>query len=143
MLRPDFPGTQEPPQMPTWSEVQQYARNKYKLAKDEPERFAIVFGMEGGRTQQIWVRTFNAYNQAFIEYRSYFCKEGEMQPIVALRKNAEMATGFIALLGEYYAVLWNTPLNQMDAEEFDLPLQAIAWQAEALEKLYASGNDEF
>jgi|JI8StandDraft_1071087.scaffolds.fasta_scaffold310279_2 hypothetical protein len=130
--------------MPTWAEVQQYARNKYRLAKDEPERFAILFGMEGGRTQQIWVRTFNAHGgQPFIEYRSYFCKEGELQPIVALRKNAEMATGFIALLGDHYAVMWNVALNQMDAEEFELPLQAIAWQAEQLEKLYSAGNDEF
>lgn len=129
--------------MPTWPEVQQYARNKYRLAKDEADKFAIIFSMEGGRTQQIWVRTFNAYNQAFIEYKSYFCKEGEIQPIVALRKNAEMATGFIALLGEHYAVLWNVALAQMDAEEFDLPLQAIAWQAEQLEKTYSSGSDDF
>lgn len=129
--------------MPTWQEVQQYARNKYRLAKDEPERFALIFNMEGGRTQQIWVRTFNAYNQAFIEYKSYFCKEGEMQPVVALKKNAEMATGFIAQVGEHYAVIWNLPLGQMDAEEFDLPLNAIAWQAEQLEKLYSSGSDEF
>ena len=130
--------------MPTWSEVQQYARNKYKLAKDEPERFAIIFSMgDTGRTQQIWVRTFNAYDQAFIEYKSYFCKESEMPAAVALKKNGEMATGFIAQVGEHYAVLWNVALNQMDAEEFDLPLHAVAGQAEALEKLYSSGNDEF
>ena len=129
--------------MPTWPEVQQYARNKYRLAKDEEDRFAIIFGMENGRTQQIWVRTFNAYNQPFLEYRSYFAKEGEVQPIVALRKNAEMATGFIALLGDHYAVMWNVPMNNMVAEEFDQPLQAIAWQAEQLEKMYSSGSDEF
>jgi hypothetical protein len=130
--------------MPTWSEVQQYARSKYTLSKDEPERFALVFRIgENGRTQQIWVRTFTAFNQPFIEYKSYFCKEGEMPPLVALRKNAELATGFIALVGEHYAVLWNVPLGQMDADEFELPLHAIANQAESLEKLYSSGNDEY
>jgi hypothetical protein len=39
--------------------------------------------------------------------------------------------------------MWNVALNEMDAEEFELPLQAIAWQAEQLEKLYSAGNDEF
>jgi hypothetical protein len=129
--------------MPTWPEIQNYARNKYRLFKDEPDKFAIIFQQRQGTTQLIWVRPFQAYNQVLLEYKSYFCKEAEMPPAVALRKNAEMAMGFIALVGDHYAVLWNVPMANMVVEEFEMPLQVIAARADELEQLYSSQKDAF
>jgi hypothetical protein len=129
--------------MPSWHDIQGYARNKYRLFKDEPDKFAIVFKERGDRTQLIWVRPFKAYNQDFLEFKSFFCKEGEMPPAVALRKNAEMALGFIACVGDYYAVIWNVAMNNMVVEEFEMPLQIVSSRADELEQLYSSGKDTF
>jgi hypothetical protein len=129
--------------MPTWQEIQQHARGKYRLAKDEPDRFAIVFRTEGTRSQQIWVRYFRALGGEYVEFRSYFCKQDELAPVVALRKNGEMAIGSIALLGEHYAVRWTAPLADMALDEFEMPLHAVAIRAEEFEKTYSSGNDAY
>jgi hypothetical protein len=129
--------------MPTWPEVQNYVRTKYKLFKDEPERFAVMFKESETRSQIIWVRPFKAYNQDFIEFKSYFCKETEMAPLVGMRKNAEVTIGFIALVGEHYALIWNVPMKSMDVEEFDLPLNVVASRADELERLYSAGKDDY
>jgi hypothetical protein len=129
--------------MPTWPEIQAYVRGKYTLAKDEEHRFAIIFKEQENRSQQIWVRHFNAMNQEFIEFRSYICKEDELAPKVALRKNAELSVGFIALIESHYVLLANVPMKSMDVEEFELPLHAIAITADQLEKTYSSERDAY
>jgi hypothetical protein len=129
--------------MPTWPEIQAYVRGRYKLARDEENRLAIVFREQGDRTQMIWVRPFTAYSQQFLEFKSYFCKEDEIAPKVALRKNAELSVGYIALIDQHCALVHNVPMKNMDVEEFELPLHAIATQADQLEKTYSSGSDTF
>jgi len=129
--------------MPTWAEIQAYVRGKYTLAKDEEGRFAIVFRERDDRSQMIWVRSFKAFDQEFLEFKSYICKEDELAPKVALRKNAELAVGSIALIEQHYALLHNVPMKNMDVEEFELPLHAIAIQADQLEKTYSSERDAY
>lgn len=129
--------------MPTWPEIQAYARGKYTLSKDEENRFAITFREQNNRTQMIWVRPFTAYNQQFLEFKSYFCKEDEMAPKVAVRKNSELAVGYIALIDTHYALVHNVPMKSMDVEEFELPLHAVATMADQLERNYSAGSDTF
>jgi hypothetical protein len=129
--------------MPTWPEIQAYVRGKYKMSKDEETRFAIVFKEQGDRSQMIWVRPFKAHDQEFLEFKSYICKEDELAPKVALRKNAELAVGSLALLDTHYALLHNVPLKSMDVEEFELPLHLIAILADQLEKTYSSEKDAY
>ena len=129
--------------MPTWLEIQAYARGKYTLVKDEPTRFAIVFREQNDRSQMIWVRPFNAHNQEFLEFKSYVCKEDELAPKVALRKNAELAVGSLALIESHYALLHNVPMKSLDVEEFELPLHFIAIMADQLEKTYSSEKDAY
>jgi hypothetical protein len=129
--------------MPTWPEIQAYARGKYKLAKDEEDRFAVVFKEQNERTQMIWVRRFTAFNQEWIEFKSYICKEDEMSPKVAVRKNAELAVGAICLFDTHYALVHNAPLKHLDVEEFELPLNVVSTQADNLEKMYSADRDAY
>jgi hypothetical protein len=129
--------------MPTWGEIQTYARTKYKLSQDEPEKFSLIFAYDDGRTQQIRVRKFTAYDQDWIEFGTPVCKESEMAPKVALKKNSEFAIGALALSGELYVMLYSIPLANMDIEEFELPLHVLAGTADNLEQNFSAGNDEF
>ncbi|MFO0660584.1 MAG: hypothetical protein U0165_12245 [Polyangiaceae bacterium] len=129
--------------MPTWPEIQAYARSKYRLAKDEPEKFAVVFKEADNRTQMIWVRKFTAFNQEWLEFKSYFAKEAELAPAVALRLNGELPIGSIALLDGYYALLHNAPLKNLDVEEFELPFNYLATKADQLERTYSAGKDDY
>lgn len=130
--------------MPTWGEIQEYVRGKYKLAEDEENWFSLVWAYDDKRTQKIWVRRFNAFNMDWVEFRSLVCKESEMAHRVALKKNAGFAVGGLALDDDGdYVFLYSAPLPTMDPEEFELPLHVVASTADGLEEEFSAGDDDF
>lgn len=128
--------------MPTWTELQSYARSKYKLAEDDERSFRIIFGFEDGRSQIIDVQTFDAFNQQFIEFRSPVCKEDQMNPRTALLKNTKLPIGSLALTENgYYVLVHNASLKHLDLEEFELPLHVMAKIADSLENEFSAKDD--
>ena len=128
--------------MPSWGEIQEYARSKFTLSHDTEHLFALVFEGVEGRTQLINVRHFAAFEKDWLEFRSFVCKEADMNPRVALRKNDDFAVGALGLDEEgRYFLSYTLPLDTMDPEEFDVPLQVLARTADALEKEHASTDD--
>jgi len=129
--------------MPSWGEIQEYARSKYKLDDDEQDWFSLIFGYDSGRSQKIWIRRFNAFNQDWVEFRSVICKENEMAHRVALKKNEKFCVGAIALDDDGdYVFIYSAPLPTMDPEEFELPLHVVASTADDLEEEYSAGDDD-
>lgn len=130
--------------MPTWAEIQQHARSTYKLQQDEENFFSLVFSFDGGRTHKIWVRKFAAMETEWLEFRAIVCKFTEMAPKVALRKNADLIIGSLALdADDDYILVHNAPLDSMDLSEFERPLHVIAGTADNLEKAHAEDNDKW
>lgn len=129
--------------MPTWDEIRQYARSKYNLQNDDEDSFSIVFRFrDDDRTQLVSVSTFTAFDKAWLAYRSTVCKESEMAYKVALRKNDDFAVGALCIDHEGdYIFQYSAPLDTMDPEEFELPLQVVASAADRLERDY-SGDDD-
>ncbi|HFE46013.1 MAG TPA: hypothetical protein ENJ18_11075 [Nannocystis exedens] len=129
--------------MPTWNEIKDYARSKYKLMEDEERYFSLVFGFSNDRSQKIFVRVFDAFDMQWVEFRSVVCHGDRMPAKVALKKNEEFACGALALDGDGdYVLIYNAPLPTMDPDEFELPLNVIARTADKLESEY-SGDDDF
>ena len=128
--------------MPTWGEIKEYARSKYNLSHDEEERISLVWEFDDGRTQQIGVSHFTAYEMDWIEFRSYVCKEADLNPRVALRKNADFPIGGLALDedGDYFMV-YSARLDSLDPDEFELPLRVIARVADSIEKEHTAKDD--
>ena len=129
--------------MPTFTELKEYARSKYTSMDDETDTsFSLVFEFEDGRSQKIGISCFNAYDKDFIEFRSYVCKEEQLQPKVALRKNEDLAIGGLALDEDGdYCLVYSVALDTMDPEEFEIPLKAIAMTADDLEETYAASDE--
>jgi hypothetical protein len=128
--------------MPTWGEIQEYARSKYKLAKDEKDWFSLVFAYENERRQLVVVKHFTAFDQDWVEFASACCKQDEMSPVVALKKNQDFAVGAIALDGDVYVFKYSVPLTNLDIDEFELPLHVVASTADHLETNF-SAQDKF
>jgi len=128
--------------MPTWGEIQEYARSKYKLSKDEADYFSMVWVYQDDRRQMIRVTRFKAFDQEWIEFASACCKQEEMAPLVALKKNNEFAVGAIALDGDVYVFKYGVALANLDIDEFELPLHVVASTADSLEKTF-SAQDKF
>ena len=130
--------------MPSWGEIQEYARSKYKLAEDEENWFSLVWGYDDGRSQKIWCRKFNCFDIDWVEFRSVVCKEAEMAHRVALKKNSGFAVGALGLDDDGdYVFLYSAPLPTMDPEEFELPLRVVAGTADGLEEEFSAGDDDF
>ncbi len=129
--------------MPTWNEIKDYARSKYKLMEDDERYFSLVFGFDGGRSQKIFVRVFEAFDMEWVEFRSVVCSGDKMPAKVALKKNEEFACGALALDSDGdYVLIYNAALPTMDPSEFELPLNVVARTADKLESEY-SGDDDF
>lgn len=129
--------------MPTWEEVQEYARGKYPLEEDQADWFSLVFGYADGRSQKIRVRRFQALAIDWIEFSSPVCNEADLAPKAALKKNAEFAVGALSLHDGKYWMMYKAALPTLDMEEFELPLHVLASTADELEKAHAAGKDDF
>lgn len=128
--------------MPSWTEIQEYARSQYMMTRDEEDWFSITFGYEDGRSQLIRCRRFTAYDEEWIEFVSVICKFEELSPKVALKKNFKLPIGAIALDDDNdYVLIHNAPLASMDLEEFVRPLHAVARIADTIEEEHSGGDE--
>jgi hypothetical protein len=129
--------------LPTWGEIQEFARSKYTLSADEDSRFEIVWVYKSDRRQQIWVSRFQSMDRDWIEFRTFVCPVGDLKPEVALAKNPGYTIGSLGV-DEYgnYVMTHGALLATLDPEEFELPLQMLASVADDLEKEHA-GADQF
>jgi hypothetical protein len=135
--------------MRTWAELQSYAREKYRLSEDTEERFALVFAIPGGRTQQIVVTHFASMDRHFIEFRTPVCPEAQLDPRAALLHNSSCSEhnhsilGALALHEGGYYLVHRALLGTLDPEEFELPLHAMALHADTLEARHTQGLDAY
>ncbi len=129
--------------MHTWAELQGYVRAKYRLAEDSDERFALVFAIPGGRTQQIVVSRFTAIDREFIEFRTPVCPEAALEPRAALLHNDTTSIGALALHEGVYHLVHHALLHTLDPEELELPLHAMAMHADMLEAERTAGSDTY
>jgi hypothetical protein len=128
--------------MPTWPELREHARSKYQLSKDEEDWFCLLWSYDSGRSQQVVVHHYQCFDQDWIEFRSYVCKAEEMTPRGALRKNAELSLGALALDDDGdYVLIHRAALASLDPDEFALPLQVLATTADELEQQHAARDD--
>ncbi|GAA2706578.1 MULTISPECIES: hypothetical protein [Actinoplanes] len=128
--------------MPTWHELREHARTQYTLEKIEDEWFSVIWAQETGRSQRIVVSRYEAYGQEWVEFRSFVCAEAEMSPRVALRKNADLNMGALALDSDGdYLLVHRAAIATLDQQEFALPLQIVATIADQLEREFTAKDD--
>ncbi len=129
--------------MSTWAELKTYARDKYRLAIDEEDRFALVFAIPGERTQQVVVTHFRALDREFIELRTPVCQLEHLDPTAALVHNSTCSIGALALHDGVYYLVHKALLRTLDPEEFELPLHAMALHADTIEARQTRGHDAY
>ncbi len=130
--------------MPTWAEVQEYARSKYKLAEDKENSFKLVFEYDNQRLQAVIVTRFDSLNREWLDFSSACCAEHQLSAEDAVRRNYDFAVGAIALdkNAGVYIVRHTVQLGTMDMEEFEVPLHLVASTADGIEAEVA-GEDKF
>ncbi|WP_127501974.1 YbjN domain-containing protein [Actinoplanes solisilvae] len=129
--------------MPTWNELREFARTRYELEPtDGDDWFSLVLPTGDDRSQRILVNRYEAYDREWVAYRSFVCKESEMSPRVALRHNADLALGALALDEDGdYMLTYQAPLATLDQDEFTLPLEVLPAIADQFEKAHTALDD--
>jgi hypothetical protein len=128
--------------MPTWAEIKEYAVSKYTLNHNEERYFSLTWEYDGGRSQMIWVRNYQSMDRDWIEFRTFVCHGGDMDPLLALQKNAEFTIGALAVDGDGdYMMIHNAPLAGLDPDEFELPLMVLSRTADQLEQEHSAKDD--
>lgn len=128
--------------MPTWLEVQEYARARYRLAEDFEAGFKVIWRYDNDRSQQIVVSRARALGREWCRFASPACQRSQMPAELALRRSHGFAVGSLVLDGEIYVVVHALLLAPMSFEEFDLLLNLVASTADQLEAEFA-GVDQF
>ena len=128
--------------MPTWSDVQEYARSKYELTEDTENNFKLFFEYQNDRLQAVIVSRFEAMGREWVDFASACAKREDLDPEVALQRNFGFAVGGLCLDKGVYVVRYSVQLDTMDMDEFELPLHVVARTADKLEQ-EITGKDEF
>jgi hypothetical protein len=129
--------------MPTWSEIQEHMRAKYKLEDDTGWEMSMVWTYDDGRSQKIRIRRYTAFDdREMIELKSAFARKVDLDPVAMLRKNSELPLATVALDDELYIVVYNVLLRHLDLGDFDLLVSRVAAVADTLEEKYVR-RDEF
>ena len=126
--------------MPTWSEVQTYARSKYKLAEDNENSFKLVFEYENDRLQAVIVSRYDAMGREWCDFASAACTSDQLSPEEALKRNFGFAVGALSLDEDIYVVRYSVQLATMDMEEFELPLHVVATTADKIEHEFGEAD---
>lgn len=131
--------------MASWDELRTHAEETFgAFSIDTGGMFAVDLTYDDGRTQKVFVRQFTARGRQFFELRTLVCKQTELEPTEALKRNAEGGVGFLSLEDGMYFLMHRLPLESlMTFSLFDEPLRAIAADADALEQAFSAGNDMF
>lgn len=122
--------------MASWDELRETMRQSYKLQQDEADLVSMVWTYDDGRHQKVILRHYKAFDRSLVEFQSAFARIEDLNPTEALRKNAELPLGTIALQGEVYVVLYNAVLDDLGPGSLELYLSRVAGIADQLEETY-------
>ena len=103
----------------------------------------LTVGFSSGRSQKIIIRPLEALGTTLIEFRAAVCRLGDLPPDEALRLNATMPIGAFALIADIYVLVHRFPIENINANEFEVPLSALIRMADEFESKYSQGRDEF
>ena len=126
--------------MSTWNDVREHLRKTYKLHDDEGEFVSMVWSFDSDRSQKVVIRSFTAFDREMIEIKSAFAQEGQADATELLTRNAELPLGTIALAGNHYFVVYNTPVTHLSNADLELYMSRVAAVADVLEDQYAEAD---
>lgn len=126
--------------MPSWNDVRERLRTTYKLEDDEGELLSIVWTLDGDRTQKVVINHFKLQDHDMVEIKSAFAKGKSPDAQDLLAKNAAMPLATVALAGDVYFVVYNTPLENVHYDDLTFFMTTVATTADALEKEF--GTDD-
>jgi hypothetical protein len=129
--------------MATWTEVEGFIRNNYKLEKDEGDFFQMLFELDNDRSQIVFVQKFTTggSGNVWIQISSPVgvIKQSDLNK--ALEVLNDKVCGGLVKIGEKHFVRHCLPIEDLSSAEFDTPLRIVISVADDLEKQFVGGDE--
>lgn len=126
--------------MAQWSDIQNFLRERYRLAEDQPDMVSLVWSYDEGRSQKVILRRFVANQAEILEIKSAFARRGDVEPEELLRVNARLPLATTALSGDVYLVVYNVLCTTVTMDSLDTLLGRVAAVADSLEEKYSPAD---
>ncbi len=135
--------------MATWQELRRYIESNYKISDDNGNTLILRFAFDGvSRSQGVFVQyyTLTEGREAWAVLESPIGKLEDLSLSQAVREVGGKVCGGIAMM-ESEDATWVTlrhaiPLENLDVNEFERPLQLVVVSADQLENRL-TGQDSF
>jgi len=129
--------------MPSWEEIQSFAREHFKLTEDEGGYFATEIKFQDNRKQRVSVTYFEIDRVGYVQIRSRVCREEELDHQWALEQNADLVIGAYALEQGTYFVSRTVASYSLFLDEFECMVLNIAAYADDVEAARTAGLDRY
>jgi hypothetical protein len=129
--------------MNSWESLRTHIKSNYVVTDDKSDMLALVFDLEEGRRQAVFVRKLMLGDAEWAEIATPVCVESDITPRDLLERNAEFVVGGLALLRSGTVVYRHSlPLKDLDVDEFEVPFHLITKSGDKLEEEF-TGADNF
>jgi hypothetical protein len=118
--------------VPTWTDTREWLATRYAIADLGPARLALACRMPGEppALQQVLVEHGRALGaEPWIVLIAAVQAPGAIAPEDALRHNAGLAVGALALIGDRLVLRHAAPLATLDLDALDRAIQVLAAEA--------------
>ena len=129
--------------MATWESLRQHIHSRYQVTQEAPGVIRLMFDLGNGRSQNVFVSGKTAGAFEYMDIWTPICHESQISARDALIRNATMPIGALGLVPDGTIILrYSAPLKDLDADEFEVPLQGLTRGGDMLEQ-ELSGGDRF
>jgi hypothetical protein len=119
----------------TWDDVRSYVSSKWPITGETDGFVAIEFSTGEGRSQMTGIRLIRGGTEPRIRLESQVGWEGDIDPAAALRMNAKLPLGAIAVdEDERLLYAHSMMLRALDVDAIDIALRTLAVYGDKLEQ---------
>ncbi len=125
----------------SWNDLVAYVNNNYKIADSGPDMVKLVFETGGMRSQVVilWHLTLPS-GEEWVQIESPFGEFGQVDLGAALQRIGNTVCGGMALAGNLVTFRHSLPLDNLQINEFESPLQLVTTTADSLEQMFTGGD---
>jgi len=120
--------------MATWEQLREYIKGNYAIDEEDRDWLTLTLHFDAGRSQQVRVAHMTFQDVEWAVLSTMVCREDDLQPMSALRRNGELVFGGLALIGESFIFRHAVELAHVDPAEFEAPLRVTTEYGDLLEK---------
>jgi hypothetical protein len=128
--------------MASWNSFVDYVRRNYKIAKEDRDGLVLVFELDDGRSQMVflWRQVLMNGTEEWVQIESPCADVDNVSLQQLLKTLGNMVCGGAVIVGNQVHIRNCMLLADMDVAEFERPLQLVVSTADRLEQHFAGGD---